>query len=71
MEVDHQIVHKLCAMIPFSSHSLARLDWEEQRPLITFQKDIYLCGCNRKSEEIGLKWFLPHSFGKGSDLFNT
>jgi hypothetical protein len=25
----------LCVTIPFSSHSLA-LDWEEQRPLITF-----------------------------------
>jgi hypothetical protein len=50
-------------MIPFSSYSLA-LDWEEQSPLITFQEGIYLCGCNGKSEEIGIKWFLPHRSGK-------
>jgi hypothetical protein len=39
-------------MVPISSHPLA-LDWEEQRPLITFQEDIHLCGCNGKSAEIG------------------
>jgi hypothetical protein len=69
MDVVHQITNKLCVMmIPFSSHSLP-LDWEEQSPLITFQEDIYLCGCNGKSEEICIKWFLPHSSGKGLYLF--
>jgi hypothetical protein len=72
MEVVRRILHKLCVMmIPFASHSLALLDWEEQRPLITFQEDILFCGCNGKSEEIGIKWFLPHSSGKGFYLFNN
>jgi hypothetical protein len=57
-------------MIPFSSHSLA-LNWEEQKSLITFQEDIYLSGCNGESEEIGIKWFLPHSSGRGFYLFNN
>jgi hypothetical protein len=54
---------------PISTHSLAQ-NWEEQRPLMTFQKDIHLCGCDRKSEEIGIKWFLPYSSAEGSSLFN-
>jgi hypothetical protein len=57
-------------MIPFSIHSFA-LDWEEQRPLITFQEDIHLCGCNRESEEISIKWFLPHGSGRGFHLINN
>jgi hypothetical protein len=57
-------------MIPFSSHSLA-LDWEEQRPLITFQEVIHLCDCKGKFEEIGITWFLPHSSGKGFYLLNS
>jgi hypothetical protein len=32
---------------------------------------IYISGCNGKSEEIGIKWFLPHSSGKGLYLFNS
>jgi hypothetical protein len=56
-------------MIPFSSHSLA-LHWEKQRPLTTFQEDIYLCGFNGESEETGIKWFLPHSSGSGFYLLN-
>jgi ubiquitin-protein ligase len=45
-------------MIPFSTHSLA-LDCEEKSPMIAFQKDIYLCGCNGKSEEICIKVSAP------------
>jgi hypothetical protein len=52
-------------MIPFSTHSLA-LDCEEKSPMIAFQKDIYLCGCNGKSEEIYASRFLLHSSGNGS-----